>query len=360
MPEAASQPHSIRYIYKLTLLLQALLCLVGCDRELCYNHYRAIAFSVEWEREWERDLGAEHSRVWDDHGLGFEYADLVPEEGDGLTVMIYDIDRDLYEYHYVPHGSSDEVTVGEGRHSLMLFSNDTEHVTFNALTNPILAQATTTRVYRGTYAGASGEPTLHEPEMLYAAYINQIAELQVHDRLELEALMQPMVFTYVLKVDFDAGIEHVAYARGALSGMALGVYLRCGATTAETATILFDDCEITSDGVVARVRSFGLPNFVDRAYFGPWTDYVDQIVQPLSSADTKQIFTLEVMLTGGKIMTFDFDVSDQIQAQPAGGVVKSAGVVVRDEDNVVTGGGFDVTVGGWDDVVDIDLPISPL
>jgi hypothetical protein len=341
--------------------------LAGCEKELCYNHYRQVNLAFEWELEWERDNGAAHRTVWDDHGFAFGYADLIPEAGEGVTTVIYGLDTRHDEYQFA---GSDGVrlTVDDGRHSLMLVSHTAGHIEYLDMENPILAHATSTRAYRSTYTASAGEVTLIEPDMLYGAYVTALEPIDFHERVELSVRMQPLVFTYVFRIDVDAGLHHVALARGALSGMASGVYLRCGATTADVATLFFDECELTADGLVATVRSFGLPNYIDRAYDGPWTDYVD----PLSSASTRrapaaaddavrQELTIELLLTGGRILTFTFDVSEQISAQPTGGVVKAAGIVITDEDNTIVGGGaFDVDVDPWGDTIEEELPITPI
>ena len=50
--------------------------------------------------------------------------------------------------------------------------------------------------------------------------------------------------------------------------------------------------------------------------------------------------------------------TDQVNAQPRGGVITVDGIEVDDEDGMAGSGGFDVTVDGWGDYMDIPLPLG--
>ena len=47
-----------------------------------------------------------------------------------------------------------------------------------------------------------------------------------------------------------------------------------------------------------------------------------------------------------------------VQAQPRGGVIQVTDIVVSDEDGQGGNGGFDVSVDGWEDQIDIPLPLE--
>lgn len=67
--------------------------------------------------------------------------------------------------------------------------------------------------------------------------------------------------------------------------------------------------------------------------------------------------------SGGKMnnamKTFEFDVTDQVKAQPRGGVIiVSDGLVITDEEGAAGfDSGFDIDVEGWGDYIDIPLPL---
>ena len=173
-------------------------------------------------------------------------------------------------------------------------------------------------------------------------------DIDLHASKPLPVKMQPLVYTYVVRYEFEHGIEHVALARGALSGMAESVYLRNGVTSEETTIILYD-CDIKSYGCEAHVRSFGVPGFPDE-YYGR---------SEMSRADLPYTLNLEVRLTNGKIYEFNYDIADQIARQPRGGVIRITGIRIEDDQNL-SESGFDVNVDDWGDYVDVDLPVGIL
>ena len=134
----------------------------------------------------------------------------------------------------------------------------------------------------------------------------------------------------------------MALARGALSGMAESVYLQDGRTGDETATVLFEG-ELKEFGVEARVASFGAPGYTPGA--------------PMQRSDNRYGLNLEVILGNGKLKSFEFDVTEQVAAQPRGGVITVAGLAVTDDE---AGGdaGFEVEVDGWGPYEDIELPLD--
>ena len=68
--------------------------------------------------------------------------------------------------------------------------------------------------------------------------------------------------------------------------------------------------------------------------------------------------SLELQLKNGKKLDYTFDVSRMVQAQPRGGVIQVTDIVVSDEDGQGGNGGFDVSVDGWEDQIDIPLPLE--
>jgi len=69
------------------------------------------------------------------------------------------------------------------------------------------------------------------------------------------------------------------------------------------------------------------------------------------------MLNLEVMMKNGKLKEFEFDVTDQLSAQPRGGVITVDGLEVTDEE-AGNESGFDVDVDGWGRYEDIELPLG--
>ena len=116
-----------------------------------------------------------------------------------------------------------------------------------------------------------------------------------------------------------------------------------GNTSKEAATIIYD-CEMTDYGARALVTTFGIPDFPNVNY-------------PTRNDGRKHALNLEIMMKNGKMITFDFDVTDQVLAQPHGGVIVVDGIVIEDSVGTSGSGAFDVEVDDWGEYEDIYLPL---
>ena len=209
------------------------------------------------------------------------------------------------------------------------------------------AKATTRTRTRSSYLGNSymdtnDENTVNQPDMLYGSYMESYVAERSTETDVIPVTMHPLVFTYLVRYEFSHGLEYVSLARGALAGMAQAVWLNSGRTSDEAATVLYD-CTVEDFGTQALVRSFGIPDFPNEHYG--------------TRAGRKYGLNLEVRLKNGKIKSFDFDVTDQVAAQPQGGVIVVKGIEISDEEGTEGGSGFDVDVEDWGDYEDIELPL---
>lgn len=322
-----------------------MLVLAGCRKELCYNHdehamtvkLHAIA---EWEQEWERMYEIDWKNIWKQE-WNPSYDDLRPEPADGIRAIVYCDDGDYDNANLQSNGG--RLPVHEGKHSVLLYNNDTEYIVFDDLSISALATATTRTVSRASLPVMhSDEPTVNQPDQLYGCYIEEYIGEKTLEPIELNVMMRPLTYTYYIRYNFSNGLKYVALARGALAGMSEDVYLYDGHTDSETATILFD-CELKDFGAEAKVRSFGVPNYPGDHY---------------TRADgTPAYYTLnlEVMLNNGKLKEFMFDVTDQINAQPRGGVITVRDIAISDEEGLEGSGGFQPDINDWGEWQDIPL-----
>ena len=183
-----------------------------------------------------------------------------------------------------------------------------------------------------------------EDDYKYVSKVVQVGDINkmIFDS-ELARVSHKMALdTYKIRYEFKEGLEYVSLARGALSGMARSVLLTNGETSQERATLLYD-CELTDYGAVALVNSFGLPAFPNINY--------------PTKGEGKNALTLELMLKSGKMLTLDYDVSDQMESQPHGGVIVIKDIVVKREDGVQNSGAFDVDVNDWGPYEDVIMPL---
>ncbi|MDE5568696.1 MAG: DUF5119 domain-containing protein [Muribaculaceae bacterium] len=323
--------------------------LTSCRDELCYDHYPSLSLGLAWEHEWERDYGMNHAANWDAAKHGFEYDDMRPERPEWVNMVITKPDGTTGEKYLKPEGDEFMVDLGEGQ-SYLLYNGDTEYIMLSDVASLNDARASaTSRSRSGLSYINEHHPDVRStnpPDVLYAAYVEKAPSFNIHDHLSLDVKMQPLVYTYVIRYEFEYGLEHVALARGAIGGMAESVYLRDGRTS-ENASVILYDCDIKPYGCEAHVRSFGTPGFPDEYYGRTESETTER---PYS-------LNLEIMLTNGKSVEFNYDIADQLKNQPRGGVITISGIRIEDQIGA-SDSGFNVDVTDWPEHDIIDLPIE--
>ena len=334
------------------LFLAALMLIVGitsCEhKDLCehhrdHAHKYHINIVADYRYDWEECLGGPNwLENWPEGYL--PYDDLRPGKPSGLRVVNINENGGYNTHNIKPEGGV--VMLYEGEQDLLFYNNDTEYIIFSRSGDGITTRATTRTRTRASYLGSEytneGETTVAPPDMLYANFFEGYIPEKVVDPVDVEVTLQPLVFTYKIRYEFASGLKYVSMARGALSGMAKEVLLNTGETSEEPATVLYD-CEVTDFGVRAIVNSFGAPAF-------PHPNYPTR-------TENKHGLNLEVTLRNGKVKEFNFDVTDQVKAQPHGGVIVVSGIEIPEDEGTQGSGGFDVEVDDWGEYEDIPLPL---
>ena len=340
-----------RFVGILTLVLMAVT--TSCThKELCVNHREHahkyhINIIADYRYDWEEWYGGTNwQESWPENYL--DYESLRPKQPKGLRVINYGESGNSNIHNIQPTGGV--ITLYEGTNDMLFYNNDTEYIIFsrydNGATTRASTRATTRTCTRATYTGSryanEGEATVNPPDMLYANYYEGYVPEKVLDPVEFPITLQPLVYTYKIRYEFASGLKYVAKASGALSGMARSVDMNTGETSDESATILFD-CKLTDFGARAIVNSFGVPGYPNANY--PTT------------RGNKHALNLEVTLRNGNIVNFDYDVTEQVAAQPHGGVIVISGIEVSEDQGMQGSGAFDVEVDDWGEYEDIVLPL---
>ena len=286
------------------------------------------------------------SQIWKPE-YGISYDDIRPKEPEGVRVHIFNEDDRTETVRNLTKQNATIRFSEEGHYDMLFYNNDTEFIVFEGLESFNTASATTRGVNRSTYRGnslmtrATKEVTVNSPDMLFGAYMNDIYVTKSTQADTMKVTLKPLVFTYLIRYEIAKGAELVSLARGAMAGMAKGVNLGNGRTSIEDATVMFDCDRLGDFGAQALVKSFGIPDYPNPNY----------------SRGTRQYcLNLEVRLTNGKIQQFEFDITEQMEKQPHGGVIVVSGIEI-DENTTTEGGGFNIGVDGWGDAVDVPLPI---
>lgn len=318
---------------------------IGCDhKELCFDHsgHSAIQMAdirASWHTVWEipYEGHTDWRGSWDASAMGRDYAALNPAVPEGLRVVSYPADGAIpYSINIPPDGGM--IPLPAGDQSLLFYNNDTEFIIIDNEESYARAMATTRSRSRLSYQ-RPGEETVSPPDMLFGSWMSEYDHKVGNTSATFLIEMRPLTFTYLIRYEFSHGIEYVALARGALAGMARGVYLHNGINSDTPATLLYD-CTVEKWGAEAVVKSFGLPGF-------PNLDY--------NRSAARFMLNLEVRLYNGKTIDFDVDVSGQIAIQPYGGVIKAGPFTISDEDGKSEGSGFTVDVEDWGDEKQVDI-----
>lgn len=333
----------------MSLLLLSVI-ITSCDhKELCFNHpEHATRYQTEVKADYELiwEMPEADGYDWESNwpqSFGMSYRSLNPATPAGLCVNSYSENGQKSTRHLPPSGGIVEIL--PGMNSVLMYNDDTEFIIFDNLNNSVTAKASTRVRSRADYQGnrlnprysTETEKTITAPDPLFGYYDPAYNQLPVVKPVEVDVTLRPLVFGYLVRFEFEKGLEYVGVARGAMAGMAESVFLYDGHTGKEKATILYD-CEITDGCVQAFVNTFGIPDFPNDSY---------------SRAGDFYGLTLEVKLRNGKMLQFDYDVSDQIAVQPHGGVVVVSGIVIDDDTGSQGGSGFDVDVDDWGEYEDV-------
>lgn len=329
--------------------------MTSCRKELCYNHFRNAAISLSWEQEWERDYGENHTSMWDSSEFGgIFYDDLRPGIPEWVRLVKYGADGSVSDRFLEPVGG-DYIIDDEEYTGFLLYNGDTEYLVISDIASEAEARASATARTRATLSYISekypGMRSTNPPDILYSAYLSRFPDVELHESKDVPITMRPLVFTYLIRYEFESGQENIALARGALAGMAESVYMRDGTTSDESAIILYD-CTVTDYGCEALVTSFGVPAMHDE-YYGRSEEYND---------DRPYTLNLEVLLKNGKTVEFNLDVADQLRTQPRGGVIRVGGLKFEEEqvepDWVESGFDPDILEWEYQDKVEINLEVS--
>lgn len=335
-----------RYIYIISALA---IILPSCQhKDLCLTHREHahkyhMNVNADYRYDWEEPYGVyDWQNNWPEHYM--PYDSLRPIKPSGLRVINSNSEGKSNIHNIQADGGI--VNLYEGVNDILFFNNDTEYIIFSRTDHGATTRAMTRTKTRSTYLGSKyandGEETMTPPDMLFANYFEGVYAERTQEPLPLDVTLQPLVFKYKVRYEFSEGLQYVALARGALSGMAKSVLLSNGETSVEAATLLYD-CELKDYGAFAIVTSFGVPDFPNMNY--------------PTKVDNKHALNLEVMLKSGKMLNIDFDVTDQVEKQPHGGVIVVSDIAIKAEDGAQNSGAFDVDVDDWGEYEDVLLPL---
>lgn len=367
----------IRTTYLLLLLLPALAACTHKELYMGGNPAPSLVLQVDWHLEWNIKYVIDWETEWNPE-WEMDWSKVTPDEPEGVRLVTERISDGYRQVFNLPAGGG-KVTLQPDTYTALLHNNDTEYIVFEETDRVASVTATTRTRTRSPYSDNNpSETTVNQPDFLFASYAEEfhIEELdewvdgEEERVLVVDVPMHPVVFSYIIRFEFDRGKEYINEARGALSGMAGTVSLSNRRTLDDVVTVLYDDAEVSDYGVEAVVRSFGLCNFdpvptdeyPDGHFYTPDEttagDTQARSDRPKADEQMRHILTLELALKSGQVKTFEVDVTDRMREQPRGGVLLIQGLEVTPEEGEGSQtGGFEVSVDDWGNSEDIDLPL---
>lgn len=311
----------------------------------------ALELEIEWELEWEYGVDTDWENMWHEVGADNEYGYFRPRKPEGIAVVFYDGNDNDYYYNRELHlsASGGKIRLDDTTTAIMIYNDDSDYITLNNLWSPNTAFASTltrNRTSRGSLEEYHAEePTMNAPDLLYGAYceIKDIIATKAEYSQTTKITLKPLVYSYVVKFYFDKNREYIAEAHGMLAGMAENIYIKDGHKSESKAIIPFSGI-LTSYGIGAQIVTFGTP---------------ESCIEENGNSLPRHDIILDVLLTNGKTVTFDFDITEQLIHQPTGGVITLDNISISDEDVAGSGSssGFIPEVEEWEENHDVTLPI---
>lgn len=368
-----------RGIYILFFSLVAMVLGSCVHKELCkdHNHNSNIVLKVNWHLEWNIkyiiDWDVEWNPEWE-----IDWSKVIPTNPEGVRLIAESHEDNSRQTFNLPSDGG-IVKLQPGIYTALLHNNDTEYIVYEESDHVASVTATTRSRSRSPYSENNPtEKTVNAPDFLFTSFTDRFQIDDFADEaggeeervIEMDVPMYPVVFSYIIRFEFNNGKEYINDARGALSGMGGTVNLSNRRTLDDVVTVLYEDAEVSDYGVEAVVSSFDLCNFdpiptdeyPNGHFYTPddtgGNESSTRNDSPKSDGNTRNILTLELALKSGNVKTFEIDVTERMREQPRGGVLLIQGLeITPDEGEGSQTGGFEVDVNEWGDSEIVDLPL---
>lgn len=236
------------------------------------------------------------------------HPELVPELPQGLRIVVMRPNEAPLLYNLPEEGGSMNLSLGT--YGLLCYNNGMKTVSVEHHDSWTDAQAVAGRGI--------------EPEMMFYATIPKV--VTECEPVVLPTTFKPAVWSYLVELQVDSGMELVSEARCTLSGMSSGMRLCDGSLINDTTSI---PCSLKAGKgkLWGILRSFGTRE----------------------SGHGYHTLKLVVRLHDKKIITYTYPCTHELLYQPRGGILLIKGVVInpKDAQKDVGQGGFDVKVDSW-------------
>lgn len=337
------------------MILITALTLASCDHkdlwvidETGIDGYKVkLDYLLEWHRPYTATASDSTWLGWIDN-----WPDDIAYNPDSLEPS-----RPRYCRMIVENGTRQKMTIFDGDSGVassltagmqMLFYNvDTEYIVYSHKDN-LSTLTASTNVSDGiltavvdTIDSLQNEAVYKQPDVVFSSDIVRFSDSIMVDNT-IHVVLHPLVWSYVVDVRIGENLSNVSRAYGYMTRLAKSVKVAEHATNDDTMTVGFA-MDINSTGVSAIVKSFGIPRYNPHSPTLP----------PAPGCRLIVILTLD----NGKKVVQEWNIDNQILAQPAGGLIAPGQMTIPKEALEGGSAGFDVNVEGWGKEHNLDLKL---
>jgi len=256
----------------------------------------------------------------------------------GVRAIFYPIGGGTPIVYNLP-ASGGKADLSIGTYRVVLFNNDTEYVILNNTDNDSTLEAYTSEQSKAS--GSSSFPSenvVNMPDMFYSCKVNAFTVKSDSISEMLNVAPKARVDSFVVRVYIGGktGVAGISSATGYISNV-YGSFFPGTETYPKIGSIIpsvFNDKE--SNYIDATVRTFGVMS---------------------ASNDNAQTFRLSITLTNDSTISYDWDITKQLNTDLSKGNVM---VTIPDEVDISSSSssspsGFSVTVTGWGDPINVNM-----
>lgn len=327
-----------------------------------------LMWQVDWETRWEYEWNTEVN------------GDLGYSEPEGIRMHTYTLGAEgkrvsSQTYNFMGLKAQAPVTVGvhdflfhSNNSSVVLFRSDGELGHVEAYTRvissglraslPVQTMAQKLSATKADEEEPESQPVTFQPDELFALYdpahviSDRLEDYEMVDGryvIRIQGNLHPATFIYLVQVHLKNNNGRVIGSMGgaALTGVAEGTDLETGLTNQMAVSIPFDlliNREADPDLLGGRVLTFGIPgcNPLDEASVA-------------AAPKGRHFLVVNITYSNGKYKNVRAEITDQLRALPAGGVIDLELDVddfppeEKDPDQPAEGGGFNPIIGEWEE-----------
>lgn len=325
-----------------------------------------LMWQVDWETRWEYEWNTEVN------------GDLGYSEPEGIRMHTYTLGAEgkrvsSQTYNFMGLKAQAPVTVGvhdflfhSNSSSVVLYRQDGELAHVEAYTRvissglrqslPVQTMAQKLSATKADEEEPESQPVTFQPDELFALYdpahviSDRLEDYEMVDGryvIRIQGNLHPATFIYLVQVHLKNNNGRVIGSMGgaALTGVAEGTDLETGLTNQMAVSIPFDlliNREADPDLLGGRVLTFGIPgcNPLDEASVA-------------AAPKGRHFLVVNITYSNGKYKNVRAEITDQLRALPAGGVIDLELDVddfppeEKDPDQPAEGGSFNPIIGDW-------------